>query len=141
MDEHIRSDRTYLHAHRLLMRLGLGLVHIFAWIFIFEYLLSFSGDLARAFAGVLVVYALSQAVMVILTPISAAHLRRGTKHSMVTGVILLACAFIVLGGTFEGYFSSPIGWGLVLFGILIGAYRALYWIPYRLQVARMRDWT
>jgi hypothetical protein len=69
----------------------------------------------------------------IATPLSAAHLRYGMKRAMLFGALFAALAFAVLGATLAGYFSSPIGWGLVLFGILLGAYRALYWIPYRLQ--------
>jgi len=69
----------------------------------------------------------------IATPISAAHLRHGVKRAMILGACIAALSFGVLGATLAGYFASPIGWGIVLFGILFGAYRSLYWIPYRLQ--------
>jgi hypothetical protein len=129
------SDRRYLHTHRLLMRLGFSMAMMFAWIFTFQYFLSASDSLSGAFIGAITVYALSQAIMMLLTPFSAAHLRHGVKRSMVFGSCVAAAALIVLGGTFAGYFSDPQGWGILLFGFLLGAYRALYWIPYRLQAA------
>ena len=86
-----------------------------------------------AFLTALLVYALSQVILMLATPLSAAHLRSGVKHSLIMGACLAALSFVVLGATLTGYFSSPLGWGLVLFGIFLGAYRALYWIPYRLQ--------
>ncbi len=129
----IRVDQRYLHAHRVLMRTALSAVSVFMWVFVFSYFLSFSFNLARAFAGTITVYALSQAIMIILTPLSAAHLRHGVKRAIVFGALFLAAALVTLGATFAGYFSAPLGCGIVLFGVLLGAYRALYWIPYRLQ--------
>src|SRR5580692_11243279 len=57
------------------------------------------------------------------------------KRSLIFGACIAALWFGVLGATLAGYFSEPIGWGIVLFGLLLGGYRALYWIPYRLQSA------
>ena len=130
-----KRERQYLHAHRLLIRVGLSLGMTFAWVFVFQYFLVASGSLPLSFLGTILVYATSQAVMMLMTPLSAAHLRRGMHGAMVLGACLCAAAFVVLGGTFAGNFSSPMGWGIVLFGILLGAYRALYWIPYRPHAA------
>jgi hypothetical protein len=134
MDDY-STDKKLLHAHRILMRAGLSLISAFAWVFIFEYVFTFSHSYQTSFYVTLIVYALSQAVLLLATPLSAAHLRHGMKRSLIFGACLAALSFAVLGGTLAGYFSDPIGWGIVLFGLLMGGYRALYWIPYRLQTA------
>jgi len=125
-------SETALHAHRLLLRTGLSLVHIFAWVFVFEYFYFFSGSTARALAATVLLYGLAQLITLIATPISAAHLRRGTRHSIIWGVVCMGGALVVLGGTLSGYFSAPFAWGIVAFAVLMGFYRALYWIPYRI---------
>ncbi|MBI2612652.1 hypothetical protein HYW59_02475 [Candidatus Kaiserbacteria bacterium] len=125
-------NESSLHAHRLLLRLGLSLVHAFAWIFIFEYFYLLSGNMGRALAGAVLLYAFAQFVTLVVTPVSAAHLARGVKHSLVWGALIAASAFTVLGASFSGYFQTPALWGLVAFATLLGLYRALYWIPYTL---------
>jgi len=127
-----------IHAHRFLLRTGLSLAHVFAWVFVFEYFFFLSGNMGRALAGSAILYALAQLVTMIATPISAMHLRRGTKHSIIWGVAFAAGSFIFLGGTLAGYFSDPPLWGVVAFAVLFGAYRALYWVPYQLTVAEMK---
>ncbi|HEV3244729.1 MAG TPA: hypothetical protein VG102_00030, partial [Candidatus Paceibacterota bacterium] len=133
--EHIREQQRFLHAHRTFLRAGLALVSAFAWVFVFQFSLAYSLSVPRALLFALVVYALSQVTLILITPLSAAHLRHGMKRAMFFGALCCALAFAVLGATLAGYFSSPLGWGLVLFGILLGVYHALYWIPYRLQNA------
>lgn len=133
--EQVRSQQRILHLHRTLLRAAFALVSTFSWIFVFEFTLDFSGSVTRAFFVTFVVYLLSQVTLLVATPLSAAHLRRGIKRGMFFGVLFAALAFAVLGATLAGYFSSPLIWGLILFGILLGTYRALYWVPYRLQSA------
>src|SRR5581483_8994217 len=118
-----KTEKSYLHAHRLLMRAALAAMTAFAWIFIFQYFSSFTHTIATSFACTMLVYVLAQAIMMILTPLSASHLRHGVKAAMVFGALFLAAAYVVLGATFAGYFSSPLGWGVVLFGIFMGTYR------------------
>lgn len=124
-----------LHAHRLLLRFGLSLVHAFAWVFVFEYFYLLSGSEARALAGAVLLYALAQFITIVATPVSAAHLARGVKRSLIWGAVVAASAFTVLGAAFSGYFTTPALWGVVAFATLLGLYRALYWIPYTLASA------
>lgn len=129
-----KTSETALHAHRLLLRAALSLAHIFAWVFVFEYFYFFSGSTSQALAATALLYAFAQFITLVATPVSAAHLRRGTRHSMIWGVVCMGGAFVVLGGVLGGYFNTPMGWGFVAFATLMGFYRALYWIPYRIAL-------
>src|SRR5581483_9624617 len=80
-----KTEKSYLHAHRLLMRAALAAMTAFAWIFIFQYFSSFTHTIATSFACTMLVYVLAQAIMMILTPLSASHLRHGVKAAMVFG--------------------------------------------------------
>ena len=127
------DDHKMLSAHRTLLRLAIALAGSFAWIFLLNYYTLLSGSIAHSFIAVMILYALAQFVALVITPFSASHLRRGVKQAMIFGALCIGAAFIILGATFVGRFSDPIGWGAVLFAILLGLYRAFYWIPYRLQ--------
>ncbi len=130
-----------LHAHRFLLRVGLSLAHVFSWVFIFEYFYLLSGSMARALGGVVLLYCLAQFIVIVATPVSAAHLTRGVRRSLVFGALVAGCAFAVLGASFSGYFKEPTLWGVVLFAVLLGLYRALYWMPYTLVSARPNSTT
>lgn len=132
-------NESALHAHRLLLRVGLSLAHVFAWIFIFEYFFVLVGSVesvvvsaARAIAATALLYGFAQFITMVMTPISAAHLRRGVRQSLVWGAVCGAGAFVFLGGAFAGYFNTPALWGVVGFATLLGLHRALYWVPYTL---------
>lgn len=134
--EYLRGQQSVLQTHRILLHAGISLVSSFIWVFVFEFAYVFSGSVVSAFFVAVSVYALSQIVLILATPLSASHLRHGVKRSMIFGSLLAALALAVLGASLAGYFSSPLSWGSVFFGLLLGLYRALYWIPYRLQSAR-----
>lgn len=135
----MRSAARALQAHRLLMRLGFGMVSVFIWIFLFEFFTLASASPARAMLSVAIVYAFAQFIALLLTPIAAGHLRRGVRPAMIAGILLLASAFVVLGAILSGAFGeTPLLWGVLFFAFLFGAYRALYWIPYRVHES-LRD--
>ncbi|MDO8552138.1 MAG: hypothetical protein Q7S01_01260 [bacterium] len=135
----------FLHIHRFVFRIGLSIANTFAWIFVLQYFINITSSLSRAFIAVFVMYAIGQVVTIILTPISAAHLRRGTRHSLFFGALVAGGAYITLGATLGGIFNGasmglastpvdgPTGWGIAVFAILLGAYRAIYWVPYQLR--------
>jgi hypothetical protein len=126
----------FLHAHRFLFRTGLIIANTFAWIFVFQYFVSITTAISHALIATLSMYAVGQAVIILLTPISAVHLQRGTKHSLVFGALIAASAYVYLGATLDNTLNGePIGWGIAVFAILLGAYRALYWIPYQLSAS------
>ncbi len=112
------------------MRLGLSSAHIFSWIFIFQYFLLFD-TAANALGRVTLLYALTYIIQCLATPYAAKLLRSGLKRALTFATTTVAIAFIILGALFTGAFGYP-DIGIVLFAILIGIYRALYWIPYAL---------
>lgn len=133
--ETTREDGEYFAAHRALVRFAAALGGVFAWVLAFSY---FNGYVIAsvAVAAVCVVYALSQATVFVLAPVSAARLARGSRQSLVFGALAAAAAFTVLGGTLSGLFDEPLGYGIAIFGVLYGIFRATYWIPYRLHRVR-----
>src|SRR3989344_977032 len=96
----------FLHAHRFLLRAGLGIANAFAWIFVFQYFFSQTDELKNALFGTVLMYAFSQVATVLLTPLSAAHLRRGIRNSILYGVILASTAYIYLGATLADTFNG-----------------------------------
>lgn len=125
-----------LHAHRFLVRVALSIANIFAWIFVFQYFFLYSQSMAGALIATALMYVISQTIIIILTPFSAAHLRHGVRRSMVYGTLTAGAAYIYLGATLANTFGGqPAGWGIAVFAILIGSYRALYFIPYELEAA------
>lgn len=125
-----------LHSHRFLMRAGFGLVNVFAWIFVFQYFYLWSGFIPSALIATVLMYCIAQVSTIILTPLSAVHLRRGVKHSIVYGALLAGAAYIYLGATLaETFNGEPVGWGIAVFALLLGGYRALYWVPYQLKAS------
>ena len=122
-----------LSAHRFLLRASLTGVHIFAWIFVVQFNLGLTDDLGIAVSRTLFLYALAQVVTILLTPYAARSLSQGTRRLSFYAVLFLATAFALLAATL----SHQVAWldsvGGVLFALFMGAYRALYWVPYRVE--------
>src|SRR3989338_1340732 len=130
-----RARFGYLHVHRFLFRLGLSIANIFAWIFVFQYFYIQSGRLQGSLISTILMYCLAQATTIILTPLSAAHLRHCVKHSIVYGALAAGAAYIYLGATLFSFSGGLAEWGIAIFALLLGAYRALYWVPYQLEAS------
>ncbi|HEY4513956.1 MAG TPA: hypothetical protein VJH69_01380 [Candidatus Paceibacterota bacterium] len=123
-----------LHAHRFLLRVGLALSNVFAWIFVFQYFFIYSLTVSSALIATLLLYVISQVATIVLTPFAAAHLGSGVKRSIIYGALLAGAAYIYLGATLGGSFNGePTGWGIAVFALLFGAYRAVYFVPYQLK--------
>ena len=135
VDSDPRVSRRALSVHRLLLRVALSAGSIFSWLFIFQYFYAVSPDTAQAFARTALLYALSQVVISLATPLSARLLRYGARRELTAASLLLGAAFVLLGATFQGLWGSAYTlWGVVAFAVLIGLYRALYWIPYDAEI-------
>lgn len=123
-----------LRLHRFLLRVALAGTSVFAWIFAFQYFYLVSPDAAHALARTVLLYALSQTVTCLATPYAAQLLRHGSRRAMTFALISAATGFVFLGAAFAGFFGVSIAGGIIVFAVALGLYRALYWIPYEVEV-------
>lgn len=125
-----------LPLHRFLLRFALAGAGIFAWIFLFQYFYILRGDLAVALAQLALLYALSSTVTCLATPYTARALRSGARRAIVYALLCIAGAYVLIGAAFQGFWgASYTNTAVALFAILLGLYRALYWIPYAIEAA------
>lgn len=122
--------------HRFFLRAALSGVSVFAWIFLFQYFYLVEGDLSRAFAQSAFLYALAGSVTCLVTPLSARRLRKGVRRALLFATLLVAAAFVFLGATFGGFWSSNTVLAVVCFAVLMGTYCALYWVPYEVEASK-----
>lgn len=129
--------------HRLFVRAALSGAHLFAWVFIFQYFYIQLRSVSSALISVLLTYALTHVLVILLTPLSAARLRHGFRRTLLIAVVSLAASFAVLAMAFSGELGD-VGLGIALFAILSGIYRAFYWVPYEVAKQelgmRHREW-
>lgn len=123
-----------IEVHRFVLRLALSGAHIFSWIFIFQHFFYRSGSYIDAVAGVALTYALTQLVVVLLTPWAARFTKYGVRRGMTLALVCSAFAFVALGAGIGGVLSE-MSYGVMLFAVLMGAYRAFYWTPYSVSGA------
>ncbi len=123
-----------LRLHRFLLRVALAGASVFAWIFAFQYFYLVSPDAAHALARTALLYALSQIITCLATPYAAQLLRHGSRRAMTFALLSAATGFVFLGAAFDGFFGMSIARGIIVFALALGLYRALYWIPYEVEV-------
>ncbi|PIR83595.1 hypothetical protein COU18_02845 [Candidatus Kaiserbacteria bacterium CG10_big_fil_rev_8_21_14_0_10_51_14] len=125
-----------LTMHRFLLRFALAGVNIFAWIFVFQFFYFLEPDLTYAFVRTTLLYALSQMITCLATPLTARLLRGGARRVLLWGTLFVGAAFVALGTAFEGFWNIVyIGTPIAAFALSMGLYRALYWIPYEVEVS------
>lgn len=125
-----------VHLHRFLFRLGIAAIQAFAYVFIFELFFAANQSLSKSIAGVAFLYALSQLLTLILTPLTGAFLRRGVKRMLGYSISLhaLSIAFLALA-FFPERGAENAFQAIAAFVILQGMARAMYWIPYKAGAA------
>lgn len=129
-----QRSRRALTLHRFLMRGALAGGHIFAWIFAFEFFYALEASIDHAFVRTILLYALSQTVTCLVTPLAARSLLFGAGRVLMLAVPLAAVAFVLLGATFDGWFSGiSASYSMIAFALAMGLYRALYWTPYDVE--------
>ncbi|MCR4325930.1 MAG: hypothetical protein NUV59_03990 [Patescibacteria group bacterium] len=131
-----RASARAMRAHRLLLRFALAAANVFAWIFVFQHFAAIEGDV-QAFARVILLYALSQTTTALSTPLFARFLRYGARRLLAIGALLAASAFVVLGAVLGSSSPADFRLGAVLFAVLLGLYRAAYWIPYETEAGHV----
>ncbi|MBI5457272.1 hypothetical protein HY971_00915 [Candidatus Kaiserbacteria bacterium] len=124
-----------LSLHRILFRFAFAGVNVYAWIFVFQYFFLIEPDVAHGLVRTALLYALSQTVTCLVTPFAAGLLLSGARRTLIVATVVAASSFIVLGAAFEGFWGGAyIPAALVVFSCGLGLYRALYWIPYEIEV-------
>lgn len=126
-----------LATHRFLMRLAMGAGNVFAWIFIFRGFYLVSGSTETSIFAIAIMYALMQGIVFILTPLSGFALRNGMRRALAYGTLVASFAFACMSVVFAPQIGSgEFAFGMIVsFAILMGIHRALYWIPYRTEIA------
>ncbi len=123
-----------LTLHRFILRFAFGATQIYAWIFVFEYFRFVGQAFDESFVRTILLYTLSQTITCLFTPYAARFLRHGSRRLLIVGTSLAAVALVVLNATFSGaWFVVAVSGSIVTFAVLMGLYRALYWIPYEVE--------
>ena len=120
-----------LSSHRFLMRTALAASMSFAWVFALQYLYGLYGNISDAFLRIILLYELTQVITILLTPYSAEQLKNGMRSRMMAGVFVCILSFVFFGAALNGLVPSI--FGLLIFAIGMGVYRAFYWTPYALE--------
>ena len=125
-----------LTIHRILLRFALAGVNVFAWMLVFQYFYFVEQNTAQAVARTVLLYALSQTLTCLITPYAARYLRAGARRALIFGTLLAATAFLSLAMLFKGASVSAYATeAVVVYALLIGLYRAMYWVPYSVEAA------
>jgi hypothetical protein len=126
-----------LASHRFFMRVAMGAGNVFAWIFIFRGFYLVSGSTEASLFAVAIMYAMMQGIVLVLTPLSGFALRSGMRRALAYGTLLASFAFACFSVVFAPQLgSAELAFGLIVtFVVLMGIHRALYWVPYRTEVA------
>ncbi len=123
-----------LRLHRLLLRIAFSASNAFAWIFIFGFFYGLSGgDVAMGLLHAVYLYALSQTTAILLTPFAARALRDGMRREMLIGALSASAALVLLGASFTSVLGPYALFAMVGVALLLGMYRALYWVPYEVE--------
>lgn len=131
------STAYALRLHRFFLRVALAGATVFAWIFVFQYFYLVSPDAAYALARTALLYALSQTITCLATPYTARLLHYGSRRTIIFALLAASVGFVFLGGAFGGYFGVSIAGGIIVFAFALGLYRALYWIPYEIELGEV----
>lgn len=126
-----------LASHRFLMRLAMGAGNVFAWIFIFRGFYLVSASVEASLFAVAIMYALMQGIVFILTPLSGFALRNGMRRALAFGTLTASLSFACFSVVFAPQLTSAqLSFSMIVsFVVLMGIHRALYWVPYRSEVA------
>lgn len=117
--------------HRALVRAALSGVLLFSWVLLFAWELARVQSLPQALGETALAYALSQIAIVLGTPLAARNYERGMVRLMILSLLLLAGALVFLAQTLLGAFDAQ--WGIPLFALCAGLFRALYGTPFALM--------
>ena len=125
-----------LDAHRTLFRGAFAAANIFSWVIIFRILHLATLELDLALMGTVALYALSNLITLLLTPLAGHALRKGVRRSLTIGTMMAALSMGIFTTLFLDTVSRDTAfWLMATFAVTHGMYRAIYWIPYRTTAA------
>ncbi|PIR82207.1 hypothetical protein COU20_03555 [Candidatus Kaiserbacteria bacterium CG10_big_fil_rev_8_21_14_0_10_59_10] len=129
-----------LYTHRTLVRAAFALAHVFVWVLSFELLSAALASVGAALAATALLHATSQTVSLYTTPFAARFLHRaGARRSMSLAALAAVAAFAMFAHIFsEREGALPLA-ALCSAVVLLGLYRALYWVPYRVMDDRTAE--
>src|SRR5262245_12173523 len=103
-----------LASHRFLMRLAFAAGNVFSWIFMFRGFYLVSGSIEAALFAIMILYAMMQGIILILTPLSGAALRHGMRRALAYGTLLGAFAFACFSVVFAPQIPPQLAFGMVV---------------------------
>jgi hypothetical protein len=92
-----------------------------------------------AFSRVALLYALSATVTCLVVPYAARRVRSGMNKMIFLAVLAAASAYALLASTFQGSYGAYSLFVIILVSLLLGLYRALYWVPYEVERRTTRE--
>lgn len=125
----LSRDVKALFLHRLLLRISFGITSAFGIIFYYEY---FNDSLMAPLLAYIGVYAIAA----VFTPSCARLLSSlGVRGSLVVALPLLFVGTGSLYALSTGYVPIPPALAIGLSIVAAGFYKALYWVPYQVDMA------
>lgn len=130
-----KRDRA-VFIHRFIFRIALAAANVFAWIVVFR-ICALATDTTSALALTASLYALSNGITFILTPLTGMALRHGVRRALVYGALAAAASMVAIAALFlaPSIPRSEVFSLIALFTVVHGMYRAMYWIPYKVTEA------
>lgn len=131
----ISRELLALYTHRVLMQAGGAIAGVFTVIFVYQYFNDSLGAVIATFGSIYFGVALA-------APLSARLLRRFGTRSMILFSLPFAvmCSVILMNiHAYGGIAGLPIAVSLLLFIISAVAFKALYWVPYHVDMSQLLD--
>ncbi len=125
-ETHVSRDMISLYTSRILMRISLVSLYVFLPIFFYT-------QYDKSLQMVIIIFATIYSLQMLFTPIAGKLLSIfGIKPMLITGMLL---AVFAIGSL---YFAEEyLALSATSFAIFSAIYRALYWIPYHVNFARL----
>lgn len=129
----LSADIRALFSHRTILRLGLGITTAFTVVFFYELF-------NNSFIAAGLVYLGIHIGTLVMTPVSARFLRTlGVRSLLILALpAFLFSTVVMVLLTLGSPLLSPVV-GAVLFAFGIALYKALYWVPYHVDMAMSLD--
>ncbi len=130
----VSKDLSLLFISRVLMRVSLGALGVFLPIFLYEELKSIFGK-EYAIFQVILIFVSIYSLHLLLAPIAARLFHKwGMRKMMSIGIFMASLSIVALY-----FFGQSMLWGMVLYILATGVYRALYWVPYHVDLTHELD--